>query len=102
MIRPTPRLNEIEAKSEMISGQQFLARITGQDFETATIYLEVVGPGCPESKPCKIPNSALLEKAKLTDTVIEDVPFTLTTGDFKITAHNADSPPSNPVYLKVP
>ena len=100
--RPTPRLSDIEAVSEMKSGQQFFVRITGQDFEAETVYIEVFGEGCPESKPCKIPNTALRENSKLTETALDNVPFTLASGDFRIVVHNGESQASNPVYIKVP
>ena len=100
--RPAPRLSEIEAISEMKAGQQFFAKITGQDFEAETIYLEIIGPGCPDSKPCKIPNDVLREKSKLTETTLDNIPFTLASGDFRIVAHNGESQASNPVYLKIP
>ena len=100
--RPTPHLSDIEATSETKAGQQFFAKITGEDFEAETIYFEIVGPGCPDSKPCKISNDVLREKSKLTETTIENVPFTLASGNFKIVAHDGESQASNPVYLTIP
>ena len=100
--RPTPRLADIETETEPRTGQGFYVKITGQDLEPETIYLEVTGSGCPEIKPCKIPHSALLEKSKMTGTVLENVPLTLASGVFAIAARNGDSPASNPVYITVP
>jgi DNA-binding winged helix-turn-helix (wHTH) protein len=100
--RPTPHVDDIEPASEVKAGQQFLVNISGQDFEPETVYIEVVGPGCPESKPCKVPNSALRENSKLSTNTIERVPLTLASGDFKIALHNADSPSSEQLRLVVP
>jgi DNA-binding winged helix-turn-helix (wHTH) protein len=100
--RPIPHLTDVEAVTAPIHGQEFLVRITGKDIEPTTVYLEVVGPGCPDSKPCKVPNSALLERSKLSDAAMENVPLTLATGEFRIVAYNGDSKASNPVYLRVP
>ncbi len=100
--RPTPRLTDIAVVSEIKAGEQFFVRLTGQDFEAETVYLEVVGAGCPESQPCKVPNSALREKSKLSEIVLDNVPLTLASGDFRITVRNGDSQTSNPINLKVP
>ena len=99
---PTPHLINIEPITEMKPGQQFFVRISGQDLEAETVYLEVLGPGCPESKPCKVPNSALRENSKLRADQLDNVPLTLAPGNFRIMAHNGDSPASNAVYLTVP
>jgi DNA-binding winged helix-turn-helix (wHTH) protein len=100
--RPTPRLSEIETISEAKSGKQFFVKIIGQDFEPETVYIEIVGEGCPASKPCKVPNSALREISKLTETVLDNVPLTLASGNFQITVRNGDSQPSDAVQINVP
>ena len=100
--RPTPRLSNIEAVSEMKSGQQFFVKLNGQDFETETVYIAVFGVGCPENNPCKVLNAALREHSKLTETELNNVPLTLASGDFRIEVRNGDSQASNTVYLKVP
>lgn len=102
MIRPIPRLMSIEPNSEVKSGQQFFVKINGQDFEAENIFLEVFGEGCPENNPCKVPNSVLREKSKITETQLENVPLTLSSGNFRVVARNGDSQVSNPVYIKVP
>lgn len=100
--RPTPRLSEIAATTEIKSGQQFFVKITGQDFEPETVFIEVTGEGCPESRPCKVPNSALRENSKLSETALENVPLTLASGTFRITVRNGDSQASNALDLNVP
>jgi hypothetical protein len=102
VIRPTPRLDAIEPTSDLKAGHEFHVKITGQDFEAEMVLIEVVGPGCPESMPCRISNKILLENAKITTATLDRVPLTLASGEFTITARNSDSQPSNPVYLKVP
>ncbi len=100
--RPTPRLSEIEAVSEIKPNQQFFVRITGQDFEPETVYIEVIGEGCPEQKPCKVPNTALRENAKLSENALENVPLTLASGDFQIVVRNGDSQALNALQIFVP
>ncbi len=100
--RPIPRISEIEVMSEAKAGQQFLVKVIGQDFEVETIAIEVVGPGCPELKPCKVPNSVLRESAKLSDTAMSNIPLTLASGNFKLFARNGDSQPSEAMSITVP
>ena len=57
--RPTPRVDKVDLLSSPIAGQQFLVKISGDDFEPETLQIEVIGPGCPETKPCRVPNSAV-------------------------------------------
>lgn len=99
--RPVPRLNDINIPDDVVAGKEFNVRVTGQDIEPETVFIEIMGPGCPEAKPCKVPHSTLLEKSKISDTVLENVPLTLASGNFKIVAQNGDSQPSNPVFLRV-
>ena len=100
--RPMPRLDTVEPETEAAAGTRFLIKLTGLDFESETVYIDVVGPGCPEVRPCKIPNSVLREEAKLTDTVIDRVPLTLASGEFKIYVRNGESQPSESAILRVP
>ena len=100
--RPTPRLSGVETVSTAKAGQQFFVKITGQDFEAETVCIEISGEGCPASRPCKVPNSALRERSKLSETVLDNVPLTLGSGDFQLVVHNGDSPMSNPIVINVP
>lgn len=102
MGRPVPRIDKIEIISEPKSRQQFFVKITGEEFEPETVLIEVVGEGCPESKPCKVPNSALRENSKMSETVLDNVPLTLAEGNFKIFARNGDSQISNSVLINLP
>lgn len=99
---PTPRIATIEPQTEIKPGQQFFVKITGTEFLPQSIYIRVVGEGCPEQHPCIVPNSALLKHSKLTETTIEQLPLTLASGDFQIYIHNSENHTSNPVSLKVP
>lgn len=101
-VRPTPRIDEIKQITEPVAGQEFLVNVTGTDFEPVTVYLEVTGKGCPESKPCKVDNGALLERSKLSNKSLENVPLKLASGGFNIVVRNGDSKPSNPVMVTVP
>lgn len=100
--RPKPLLSAIETVSEAQSRQQFFVKIAGQDFEPETVYIEINGEGCPESKPCKVPNDVLREHSKLTETALENVPLTLSSGEFRVITRNGDSPASNALQIKVP
>lgn len=102
IIRPTPHLSEVEPITPAIAGKEFWVRVKGQDLEAETVYFEIVGPGCPQIKPCKVPNDVLRDKSRMTDSAIDNIPLTLASGSFNIIAHNGDSPPSEPVTLKVP
>lgn len=100
--RPTPHVTNLEISSKPTAGKQFFVKISGQDFEPETVQIEVIGEGCPESKPCKVPNSALRENAKLGENVLETVPLTLASGNFKVIIRNGDSNPSDVLELNVP
>ena len=100
--RPVPRLSEIEKVSPVKAHQQFFVKISGQDFEPETVFIEVVGADCPENNPCKVPNGALREHSKLSDTRLENVPLTLASGDFRIVARNGNSSASNALQINIP
>ncbi len=100
--RPVAFLKDIEFVTQPIAGRQFLVRITGRDFEPEFVYIEAVGPGCPDARPCRVPNSALRETASMTEAELSNVPMTLASGTFKIFVHNGESQPSNPVFLTIP
>ncbi len=96
-----PKLAKAEATTEAAGGKQFFVRLTGEDFLSEIVHVKITGEGCPENNPCVIPNSALLKHAKLSDTVIENVPLTHSPGDFQIFLHNGESQASNPRTLTV-
>jgi DNA-binding winged helix-turn-helix (wHTH) protein len=102
VLRPTPQLIDVNSITAPEAGKEFVVNITGKDLEPMTVFLEVIGAGCPDTKPCKVPNSALVERAKVSETVLQNVPLTLGSGEFQIVARNGDSKPSNPVLLHVP
>jgi len=99
--RPIPRLAHIDTISEAVAGKQFFVRITGQDIEPETVSLEITGPGCPESRVCKVPNSALRDHSKMSDSMLDNVPLTLASGEFKIAIRNGDSRTSESFPLTV-
>lgn len=100
--RPTPNVAKIEPVLDIKPGVESRIRMTGQDFEAETIFLQVTGPGCPEVKPCKVPNDVLREHAKISEMLLDNVPITLASGEFQIVVYNGDSKPSVPVSLIVP
>jgi len=44
----------------------------------------------------------LRENSKITETALDNVPLTLSSGEFRVSARNGDSQASNFVSLKVP
>jgi DNA-binding winged helix-turn-helix (wHTH) protein len=99
---PTPRVDTIEPQTEIKPGEQIFVKLTGSEFLPQSVYVRVLGNGCPEQNPCIVPNSALLKHSKLTETTIDQLPLTLASGDFLIFVHNSENHESNPVRLKVP
>ena len=102
VIRPQPQIGTIEPISPPHGGEPFLVRLTGTDFQPDAIYLEIFGPGCPDSNPCAVPNPTLRETAALSDQVLDNVSLLLNSGTFRIVARNGDSTPSDPITLSVP
>jgi DNA-binding winged helix-turn-helix (wHTH) protein len=100
--RPTPRILDINILSEAKPKSQFYIKIAGQEFEPENVFIEVFGNGCPETKPCSVPNNILRENGILTENVLDNVPLTLDSGDFTITTRNGDSKASNSVKISVP
>jgi len=101
-VRPTPRIDNLIQTNQPVAGKEFTVTIVGMDFEPITVFIEVIGNGCPESKPCKVDNGALLERSMLSATKLENVPLTLASGEYKIAVRNGDSKPSTPASLVVP
>lgn len=99
--RPTPNLSDVSFAAPPMAGKEFTIDLFGSDLEKETIYIEVIGPGCPEGR-CRVPNSVLLERANISETSIKGIPLTVSSGTFHIIAHNGDSKPSEPVEIIVP
>jgi DNA-binding winged helix-turn-helix (wHTH) protein len=99
---PTPRIAAIEPNGEIKPGQQIFVKISGEEFLPQSVYVRVIGEGCPEQSPCIVPNSALLKHSKLTETTIDQLPLTLASGEFQIFVHNSETHVSNPVSLRIP
>lgn len=99
---PIPSLEGIETRSDAVSGKEFFVNLKGSGFVVGSVFLKVIGPGCPEASPCTVPNSALRINSELSDTQLTNVPLTLTSGEFLIQAQNGESAPSNSVAVLVP
>ena len=99
---PAPVLTAIEPVSHITSGQEFFVKLTGSSFSPQVIYLKVIGPGCPDTDPCTVPNSALRMHSDLAETELNNVPLTLSSGEFTIFVQNGESKPSNSLTLTVP
>jgi DNA-binding winged helix-turn-helix (wHTH) protein len=98
----TPQLERAELLTEAKSGQEFFVRLTGWRFEPQNILVKVVGPGCPEIKPCSVPNSAIRIHSELSETSLDRVPLTLASGEYALSVQNGESPASNSLSITVP
>lgn len=101
-VKPPPIIDSIEFVSEPAAGREFFIRLAGQSIAPDHVFLKVIGPGCPDTNPCAVPNSALRLYSKISETEIARVPLTLAPGEFTIYAQNGESNPSNSVTLTVP
>ncbi|MFN6963635.1 MAG: hypothetical protein ACK4S4_07700 [Pyrinomonadaceae bacterium] len=97
-----PVVDGISPASRVAANEQFFVNITGQSFDPRTVYLKVVGPGCPADSPCTVPNSALRQHSQLSGTMLANVPLTLAAGEYTIAIQNGESKPSDSVRLSVP
>jgi hypothetical protein len=95
-------LERAELLTEAKSGQEFFVRLTGWRFEPQSILVKVVGPGCPEIKPCSVPNSAIRIHSELSETSLDRVPLTLASGEYALYVQNGESPASNSLSITVP
>ena len=78
---PNPTLNSVNPLTTPIAGQQFFARLSGNNFIVNAVEVVVTGTGC---SPCVVPNSSLANKS----TSQVDAPFTLSAGTFQIQVRN--------------
>jgi len=97
-----PEIKSIVSISEIISGKESYIQITGKQFSPNTIFIKIIGPGCPDTNPCIVPNSALRLNSELTENELNNVPITLASGNFYISVQNGESRPSNSLSLNVP
>src|SRR5690606_8695456 len=87
---PTPEIVNIEPLDRIMNGTRFHIRITGKDFVPSTIFVRIIGPGCPEDDPCQVPNSVLRYEEDLTETTLS-APLILASGDYTIYVQNGES-----------
>jgi DNA-binding winged helix-turn-helix (wHTH) protein len=98
----TPQLDQVDFVTEANSGQQFFVKLSGKKFEPQSVLVKVIGPGCPDTKPCTVPNSAIRMHSQLSETLLDRVPLTLASGDYVIYVQNGESLASNSLPLNVP
>lgn len=99
---PQPSIKGIEVVTPPTPGKEFFIRINGSSIVSQSVWVKVIGPGCPETSPCRVPNEVLRSHSEITDTSITNIPLTLASGEFLISIKNGDSIGSNAVDLKVP
>lgn len=99
---PQPNIESIEATTPATPGTEFFIKINGSSILSQSVWVKVIGPGCPEKNPCRVPNDVLRTHSDVTESSITNVPLTLASGDFLISIQNGDSVGSNAVDLKVP
>lgn len=49
---PTPQITNLEPVTEIKSGQPSFVKFTGTEFIPQSVYIRVIGEGCPEQNPC--------------------------------------------------
>ncbi|QQS32658.1 MAG: winged helix-turn-helix domain-containing protein [Acidobacteriota bacterium] len=99
-VRPVPQLTSIEIAPNKNGG--WLASVVGSDFEPLTIYFDIFGPDCTLTRPCRVENFTLRDRASMTSEAIWNIPIELAPGEYEITAKNGDSSPSKPLTFKIP
>jgi DNA-binding winged helix-turn-helix (wHTH) protein len=99
-VRPIPRLKSFEVTSNENGG--WTANITGIDIEPLTVFIEIRGPNCPATRPCRIENLTLRESSPISADSIIDVPLQLPAGEYQVTLRNADSAASNLMSFTIP
>lgn len=98
-----PRISSVAVKSSVHPKQEFTVEIEGLGFNSDTVQVVLVGPGCKRFGPCTVPNDVLLDYGQVSKNKIERVPLTLDTGEFNLYVQNGkDGPPSNPWTVRVP
>jgi DNA-binding winged helix-turn-helix (wHTH) protein len=98
-----PRINSVASTSSVHPKREFTVEIEGLGFDSDTVQVVLVGPGCKRFGPCTVPNDVLLDYGPVSKNKIERVPLTLDTGEFKLYVQNGkDGPPSNPWTVRVP
>jgi len=102
VIRPKPQVADIIPVSTPKPGEPFTVRLDGSDFQPDAVYLEIFGPGCPDTNPCSVTNPTLREHATVTDKILDNVKLMLSPGTFRVIVRNGDSSPSDPLTLTVP
>lgn len=99
-VRPVPQLNSIEVTQN--KDGKWLASVVGADMEQLTVWFEISGPDCTITRPCRVENVTLREKASITSEAIWNIPIDLAPGNYEITAKNGDSSPSKPLAFTIP
>ena len=100
--KPPPVLESVVPLSPPVAGAEFRVKIAGQGVDPESAFIRVSGPGCPDTSPCIVPNSALRLSASLSDKLIDGAPLTLTSGEYSIAIQNGESVPSNTLTITVP
>jgi hypothetical protein len=100
--KPAPNLESLSPVTPPVAASEFRVTIAGQGLDPESVFIRMVGPGCPDISPCIVPNSALRLSASLSDKVIDGAPLTLTSGEYAIAIQNGESVPSNSLTLLVP
>ncbi|HSI88542.1 MAG TPA: winged helix-turn-helix domain-containing protein [Pyrinomonadaceae bacterium] len=100
--KPAPVLESLAPATQPVAGSEFRVTIAAQGVDPESVFIRMVGPGCPDVSPCIVPNSALRLSASLSDKLIDAAPLTLTSGEYSIAIQNGESVPSNSLTLTVP
>lgn len=99
-VRPVPQLTSIEIAPNKNGG--WLASVVGSDMEPLTIFFDIFGPDCTLTRPCRVENFTLKDKASMTPDAIWNIPIELGPGEYQIIGKNGDSSPSKPLTFTIP
>jgi DNA-binding winged helix-turn-helix (wHTH) protein len=87
----TPHIDSIKLLTRPVRAKEFYISLDGNNFDTQQVRLKVIGQGCPNQRPCEIPNDALWLYGKVTKSKIENAPITVGIGEYQIAAQNGDN-----------
>jgi DNA-binding winged helix-turn-helix (wHTH) protein len=99
-VRPVPQLASIEITQD--KDGKFLASVVGSDIEPLTIWFDILGPDCTITRPCRVENVTLREKASITSDAVWNIPIDLGPGEYQIVGKNGDSSPSASLTFVIP
>lgn len=84
----SPGIRQISILTPPAAGREFKVRINAAGIDPDTVQIVVIGPGCPRTGNCVVPNNVL---RGVSSTAIEEVPLKLAEGNFEIYLRNGEA-----------